>query len=168
VNPSGLGMEGNYGVGVEFGRMGDRGTPPPHGWHNGRGRCVGAVEMTLGIGQLSGQGLPHSAFLLPGEGRGAMTLLGSGHSGLDGGDGGGQRVVGRGRRGSPSGVGDGATSWESRGWRSGDGSATGLRSQWRVRGHPRPSGSPRDRVRLHALWQSRQQLLQQQRCARGR
>jgi hypothetical protein len=73
--------------------------------------------MMLCSGQLSGQGLPHSAFLLPGEGRDALTLLGSG---LDGGDGGGQREVGRGRRGSPSDVGDWATSWEARGRRPGD------------------------------------------------
>jgi hypothetical protein len=77
--------------------------------------------MTLGSGQLSGQGLPHSAFLLPGEGRDALMLLGSGHSGLDGGDGGGgQREVDREHRGSPSDVGDWATSWEARGRQPGD------------------------------------------------
>jgi hypothetical protein len=119
VNPSGLGMEGGDGVGVESRGMGERGDLP-QGWHNERGRCVGAVEMTLGIGQLSGQGLPHSVFLLLGKGRGTLMLLGSGDNGLDGGDGGGQREVGRGRRGSPSGIGNGATSWESRGRRPGD------------------------------------------------
>ena len=73
--------------------------------------------MTLGIDQLSGQGQPNSTFLLPGEGRGVLTLFRSGHNGLDGD---GQCVVGRGRRGSPSGVEDGMTSWESRGRRPGD------------------------------------------------
>jgi hypothetical protein len=94
------------------------GTPPRGGgWVQREGRCVRSVEMTLGIGQLSGQGQPHSTFLLPGEGRGALTLFRSGHNGLDGDD---QCVVDRGRRGSPSGVEDGVTSWESRGRRPGD------------------------------------------------
>jgi hypothetical protein len=53
---------------------GNAGTSP-RGWHNGRGWCVAVVEKTLGSGQLSGQGLPHSAFLLPSVGRGALTLL---------------------------------------------------------------------------------------------
>jgi hypothetical protein len=90
-------MEGGDGVGVESGGMGDRGDLPLQGWNNGRGQCGGPLEMTLGIGQLSGQGLHHSTFLLPGEGRDTLTLWGSGHSGPNGGDGGGQCVVDRGR-----------------------------------------------------------------------
>jgi hypothetical protein len=78
VNPSGLGMECGDGVGVESGGMRERGDlppPPPRGGTMGRGRRVAVVEKTLASGQLSGQGLPHSAFLLPSEGHGALTLL---------------------------------------------------------------------------------------------
>jgi hypothetical protein len=82
------------------------------------------VEKTLGSGQLSGQGLPHSKFLLPSEGRSTLTLVRCIHSGLDGGDGGDQRGVRSGRHGRPSDAGD---RW-----------ATGLKSRGR---------QPRDSVR---------------------
>jgi hypothetical protein len=58
----------------------------------------------------------HSALLLPGEGRNALALLGSGHNGLDGGEDGDQRGVGGRHRGSPGDIGDGlAISGEARG-----------------------------------------------------
>jgi hypothetical protein len=52
---------------------------------------------------LGGQSGAHGSLMLQGEGRGALALL---RGGLDGGDGGDQRGVGGGRRGSPSGVGE--------------------------------------------------------------
>jgi hypothetical protein len=64
------------------------------------------VEKMLSSGQLSGQGLTHSTFLLASEGSGALTFLRGGYNGLDGGDGSDQRGVGSGRRGSPSDVDD--------------------------------------------------------------
>jgi hypothetical protein len=73
VNPSDLGVECGDGVGVESGGMGELGDPPSGVAQREGG--IAAVEKTLGSGQLSGQGLLHSVFLLPSEGRGALTLL---------------------------------------------------------------------------------------------
>jgi hypothetical protein len=99
VNPSGMGVKGGDGVGVKTGgmrRLRWRRRRHDRGW-----RCVTAKKETLDVGQLSGQGMTHSALLLPGEGRNAMTLLRSGHRGLDGGEDGDQRGVGGRRRGGP-------------------------------------------------------------------
>jgi hypothetical protein len=147
VNPCGLGMESGDGLGVESGGMGEHGDLPPEGWHSGRGRCVAVVEETLGSGQLSGQGLPHSLFLLPSEGHNTLTLMRCGHNVLDGGDGSGQRGVGNGRPGSPSDDGDRwATGLKARGGgrgtRFGDGAAestTSVRAPVHVRYPGRPS-----------------------------
>ena len=79
-----------------------------------------AEKETLDVGQLSGQGMTHSALLLPGEGRNALALLRSGHSGLDGGEDGDQRGVGGRHRGGPGDIGDGlAICGEARGRLSG-------------------------------------------------
>jgi hypothetical protein len=63
-----------------------------------------AESEALCSGHLGGQGGADGTLLLQGEGRGALALLRGSHDGLDGGDGGDQRGVGGGRRGSPSGV----------------------------------------------------------------
>jgi hypothetical protein len=50
--------------------------------------------------------------MFPSEGHSALTLLRGGHDSLDGGEGGGQRRVSRGRQRSPGGVGDERTRGE--------------------------------------------------------
>jgi hypothetical protein len=112
-------VKGGDGVDVEpggVGRLRDH-----RGW-----RCTTGKKETLNHGQLSGQGLAHSSLLLQSEGHGALAFLRGAHDGLDGGD---QCIVGDGRRGSPSDIGDVRAS----GGRSGPKRDVPIPRRWRGR-----------------------------------